>query len=61
MGILLLIEKIFHWDVLICNLLALCVSGLLNFALNEWVVFGKRGPKKVAPMDVILDEFNKAE
>lgn len=61
MGIILLIEKIFHWDVLICNLLALCVSGLLNFALNEWVVFGKRGPKKVAPMDVILDEFNKAE
>ena len=27
------------WDVLICNILALCVSGILNFALNEMLVF----------------------
>lgn len=41
MCFLLLIEYISKWDVLICNLLALCISGLFNFALNEWVVFRK--------------------
>ena len=45
MGILLLLQKMFGWNVLICNLAALCVSGGLNFALNEWVVFGKRKKK----------------
>ena len=60
MGLLLLIEKIFHWDVLICNLLALCVSGFVNFAMNEWVVFGKRTPK-LEPNEVFLDKLNKKE
>lgn len=31
-------------NVLICNLLALCVSGGVNFALNEWVIFRKKKP-----------------
>ncbi|MBO7640513.1 MAG: GtrA family protein [Bacteroidales bacterium] len=57
MGLLLLIEKIFHWDVLICNLVALCFSGLLNFALNEWVVFGKRTPQD--PNQRLLNELEK--
>ena len=40
MGVLLLIERFSGgWDVLICNLLALCVSGIVNFVLNEYVVF----------------------
>jgi putative flippase GtrA len=43
MAILLLFERIFGWDVLWCNIAALCVSGLLNFFLNEKVVFR---PKK---------------
>lgn len=43
MAMLLLFERIFGWDVLICNVAALCVSGLLNFFLNEKVVFR---PKK---------------
>ena len=30
------------WDVLICNILALCVSGILNFALNEMLVFKRK-------------------
>ncbi len=29
------------WDPVICNLLALCVSGILNFVLNEFVIFRK--------------------
>ena len=42
MVILLLLERVFHWDVLICNIVALCFSGLLNFFLNERVVFSKK-------------------
>ena len=60
MGLLLLIEKIFHWDVLICNLLALCFSGLVNFAMNEWVVFGKRKPK-LDPNEIFLDKLNNKD
>ena len=42
MGILLLIELISGWNVVICNLLALCLSGLVNFALGEWVIFREK-------------------
>lgn len=42
MAILLLWERAFHWDVLLCNIVALCFSGLLNFFLNERVVFSKK-------------------
>ncbi len=43
MCFLLLVEHLFAWDVLWCNLTALMFSGLFNFAMNEWVVFR---PKK---------------
>ena len=42
MAILLLLESVFHWHVLLCNIVALCFSGLLNFFLNERVVFSKK-------------------
>lgn len=42
MAALLLFERIFGWDVLWCNVAALCVSGILNFFLNEKVVFRKK-------------------
>jgi len=42
MGLLLLIERMTGWDVIICNLLALCASGSINFALDEWVIFRKK-------------------
>lgn len=42
MGFLLIIERITRWDVIFCNLLALCVSGCVNFAMNEWVIFRKK-------------------
>ena len=42
MGILLLIQALTKWDVVICNLLALCVSGIYNFIMNELVIFKKR-------------------
>ncbi|HCS87119.1 MAG TPA: GtrA family protein [Bacteroidales bacterium] len=45
MGALLLIQYLTKWDVVLCNLLALCFSGLFNFVLNNWVIFRKRNKK----------------
>lgn len=42
MGILLLIELIFGWNVVVCNLAALCISGLINFSMGEWVIFRQK-------------------
>lgn len=41
MSILLLLERLFGWNVVICNLVALCLSGCINFAMGEWVIFRK--------------------
>lgn len=42
MGVLVVIQALTKWDVVICNLLALCVSGTYNFMMNELVIFKKR-------------------
>ena len=42
MGLLLLIQALTKWDVVICNPLALCVSGTYNFIMDELVIFKKR-------------------
>ena len=42
MGLLLIVEFISGWNVILCNLAALCISGLANFALSEWVIFKDR-------------------
>lgn len=42
MAFLLLFERLFGWDVVICNLVALVFSGLVNFALGEWWLFKKK-------------------
>ena len=42
MGFLLLFERIFGWDVVLCNLAALCISGALNYAIGECVIFKKQ-------------------
>ena len=39
LGILVLIEKVSGWDVVFCNLAAMCFSGILNFILNNVVIF----------------------
>lgn len=41
MGALVLIQALTKWDVVICNLFALCVSGTYNFMMNELVIFKK--------------------
>jgi putative flippase GtrA len=40
--ILLAIERLTGWDVVICNLLTMGVSGVLNFIINNLIIFKKR-------------------
>ena len=42
LGILLLIERFTGWDVIICNLVAMCFSGIINFAINNLLIFKKK-------------------
>ena len=42
LGIMLLIGKFTGWDVVVCNLLAMCISGILNFAVENTVIFRKK-------------------
>lgn len=39
MCFLLLFERLFGWDVILCNVIALLISGLVNFFLAERIVF----------------------
>ncbi len=39
---LLLFQRLFGWDVIVCNLAALLISGLYNFFMEKLVVFRKR-------------------
>ena len=41
LGVLLLIERFTGWDVVICNLVAMCFSGIINFAINNRLIFKK--------------------
>ena len=39
---LLVVEACFQWDVVVCSLVAMVVSGLLNFIIsNKWIFTGK--------------------
>ena len=40
--ILLLVERFSGWDVVICNLVAMCFSGIINFAIDNILIFKKR-------------------
>lgn len=42
MGFLLLFEFLFGWNVVACNLAAVCISGIINFSMGEWVIFKRR-------------------
>ena len=46
MLLLLIIERITKFDVVWCNLLALLISGLITFTMNDRVIFRKRKEKK---------------
>lgn len=40
--LMLVVESFTGWDVIVCSLLAMCVSGLVNFIMTNNVVFRKR-------------------
>lgn len=42
MAFLLLFERMFGWDVVYCNLMALLISGIVNYFLAEYVVFKRQ-------------------
>jgi len=42
MGILLAIQTITKWDVVLCNLIALMIAGIVNFVMNDKVIFKNR-------------------
>ena len=42
LGALLLIERFTGWDVVICNLVAMCFSGIINFTINNLLIFKKK-------------------
>ena len=42
LGVMLLIEKFTGWDVVVCNLLAMCFSGVLNFTIENVLIFRKK-------------------
>ncbi len=42
-GLLTLINELFHFHIVICNVLALCFSGIFSFFASEKFIFIKRG------------------
>ena len=42
LGVLLLIERFTGCDVVICNLIAMCFSGIINFTVNNLLIFKKK-------------------
>lgn len=58
MVFLLLFEKIFGWNVVICNLAALTISGVLNYFLAEDVVFREVRPRPKNEV-VRVEEFGE--
>lgn len=39
LGTLLIIEKFYNWDVLTCSIIAMIVSGILNFIISNQLIF----------------------
>ena len=42
LGVLLIIERFTGWDVVICNIVAMCFSGIINFTINNLLIFKKK-------------------
>jgi putative flippase GtrA len=42
LGVILIVEMLLGWDVLICNIIAMCFSGILNFLVSNNLVFRRR-------------------
>ena len=42
LGVLLIIERFTGWDVVICNIVAMCFSGIINFTIKNLLIFKKK-------------------
>ena len=42
LGTLLVIETFTGWDVVACNLIAMVFSGIINFTIDNLLIFGKK-------------------
>lgn len=56
MVFLLLFERLFRWDVIWCNLVALLISGIVNFILADMLVFRKPVFRQVVDSHLHLHE-----
>ncbi len=45
MLLLIAIERMFRFDVVLCNLIALTFTGIINFFIREHLIFGKKSAK----------------
>ena len=62
LGLLQLVVLITGLDVVICNLIALCFSGLLNFTLTETVIFKrKKKTDKNDYVDALLESIKNRD
>lgn len=50
MSLLLLFERLFGWSVVFCNIIALLISGIVNFIVAEFVIF-KEKPVIIEPVN----------
>ena len=58
---LFLFERLFHFDAVICNLLALCISGIVNFFLSEDLVFRQKHPEPVHSLITVNEMVEKSD
>lgn len=42
LGMILIVERFTGWDVVLCNLIAMCVTGIVNFLITNNLVFRNR-------------------
>ncbi len=55
-----IIGMLSHWQPFVCNLVALFFSGMVNFCLNEFLIFsGKRNRKAEAPQEEDPEDLPK--
>lgn len=62
MALLLLIQVTTKWNVVWCNLIALCITGFVNFVVNDQLIFKNKQPK-IEPLEEIQEneEEDKVE
>lgn len=58
MGLLLFIEALVSWDVVFCNLIAVTLAGIINFFVNDRLIFRNKEGNDIVLIEPT--EFTKA-